>query len=162
VQIECKVRQVIETGSGGGASNLVICEILVMHVSEDVLDENGRIDQHKIRLVGRLGGNHYVRAFGDALFDVEKPLSTMGLGIDALPEKIRNSKFLTGNDLGKLGNVELLPSDDEVSELKRRLEFQRIFQNSRDPEKDIYIIARKYLDEGKAIEALKVLMIILS
>ncbi len=106
MQSECVVKQVIETGTEGGAGNLIVCEIRMVHVREDVLDEHGQIDQHKIDLVARLGGNWYVRASGDALFEVTKPLTTVGIGVDALPEKIRRSGILTGNDLGRLGNTE--------------------------------------------------------
>ena len=97
VQMECRIRDIIETGSGGGAANLLICEVILMHINEDVLGDDGMIDQQKIRLVGRLSKNYYVKAFGDALFEVEKPLQRLGIGIDALPEKIRNSNILTGN-----------------------------------------------------------------
>ena len=105
-----------ETGTEGGAGNLVVCEIKMIHVSEDVLDAAGQIDQHKIDLVARLGGNWYVRASGDALFEVAKPLTTMGIGVDALPAHIRQSRILTGNDLGRLGNTEKLPADEDLSE----------------------------------------------
>ena len=113
VQFECKVKQVIETGQEGGAGNLVICEVLKMHINESILDEDGFIDQHKIDLVARMGGNWYSRA-NLGMFEVPKPLSTLGIGIDAIPVEIRESKTLTGNDLGKLGNVEALPKDEEI------------------------------------------------
>lgn len=116
MQLECVVKQIIETGTEGGAGNLVVCEIKMIHVSEDVLDAAGQIDQHKIDLVARLGGNWYVRASGDALFEVAKPLTTMGIGVDALPAHIRQSRILTGNDLGRLGNTEKLPADEDLSE----------------------------------------------
>jgi flavin reductase (DIM6/NTAB) family NADH-FMN oxidoreductase RutF len=113
VQLECKVNEIIHTGSEGGAGNLIICEILLVHISEDVLDANGKIDQHKIDVVGRLGGDWYVRANGNALFEVEKPLITMGVGVDQLPESIRLSNILTGNNLGQLGNIEHIPTKEE-------------------------------------------------
>ena len=116
MQLECEVKQIIETGTEGGAGNLIVCEIKMVHVSEDVLDGHGHIDQHKIDLVARLGGNWYVRASGDALFEVAKPLTTIGIGVDALPEKIRHSRILTGNDLGRLGNTEKVPTADEINE----------------------------------------------
>ncbi|MGQ3013572.1 MAG: flavin reductase family protein [Flavobacteriales bacterium] len=118
VQLECKVKQILETGDGGGAGNLVICEVQKIHVSEDILNEAGMIDQHKIDLVGRLGANWYVRASGDALFEVTKPLTTLGIGVDALPEPIRNSSVLTGNSLGRLGNVEKLPDANELNDFE--------------------------------------------
>ena len=114
VQFECKVQQVIAMGDGGGAGNLVICEVVKVHVSKDVLDADGKIDQHKIDLVSRLGGNWYSRA-NAGLFEVAKPLTTLGIGVDQIPMEIRNSEILDGNDLGKLGNIEVLPTQEEIN-----------------------------------------------
>ncbi len=116
VQLECKVKEIVELGTNGGAGNLVICEIVLMHIKEEVMDENGHIDQHKIDLVARMGGDWYCRASGNSLFEVPKPLSTIGIGVDAIPEYIRYSEVLSGNDLGKLGNVENLPSEVVLKE----------------------------------------------
>lgn len=113
VQFECIVKDVIFTGDEGGAGNLIICEVVKMHISEDVLDENGEIDQHKIDLVARAGGNYYSRA-KDGFFEIPKPISTLGIGVDAIPSEIRNSTILTGNDLGMLGNVAQMPSKETV------------------------------------------------
>lgn len=114
VQFECKVTDIIELGQGGGAGNLVICEVVKIHVNENVLDENGMIDQQKIDLVSRMGGNWYCRADKNSMFEVAKPLTTIGIGVDAIPAPIRNSTILTGNDLGLLGSVEDLPPKEEV------------------------------------------------
>jgi flavin reductase (DIM6/NTAB) family NADH-FMN oxidoreductase RutF len=160
VQMECRVRDIIETSSGGGAANLVVCEVLLMHISNDILDEEGRIDQQKIRLVGRLGRDYYVKAFGDALFEVEKPLQRMGIGIDALPEKIRNSRVLTGNDLGQLGNVENLPSKEEIESISENPEIKELIETSCDLDTDLSGLARIYLEAGHAYEALKILMLL--
>lgn len=119
VQLECKVLEVKELGTTGGAGNLIICEVLKMHISEEILNEKGTIDQHKIDLVARMGGNWYCRANGKALFEVEKPVTTLGLGVDILPPAIRNSKVLTGNDLGRLGNLEVMPTTQEISDHKQ-------------------------------------------
>jgi flavin reductase (DIM6/NTAB) family NADH-FMN oxidoreductase RutF len=113
VQFECKVIDVIFTGNEGGAGNLIVCEVVKMHVSEDVLDENGSIDQHKIDLVARAGGSYYSRA-RDGFFEIPKPISTLGIGVDQIPLEIRNSTILTGNNLGMLGNVEQTPSSTAV------------------------------------------------
>lgn len=110
IQLECKVREVVELGDEGGSGNLIICEILMMHINDEVLDAEGKIDQTKIDLVGRMGGDYYVRAHGDALFTVPKPIRNKGIGVDQLPEPIKNSHIFSGNDLGMLGNVEELPS----------------------------------------------------
>ncbi|MFY9243021.1 MAG: flavin reductase family protein [Polaribacter sp.] len=114
VQFECKVTDVIFTGTEGGAGNLIICEVVKIHISDDVLDDDGAIDQHKIDLVARAGGNYYSRA-RDGFFEIPKPVSTLGIGVDAIPSEIRNSKILTGNNLGMLGNVEQLPAEETVN-----------------------------------------------
>lgn len=113
VQFECKVTEVIHLGNEGGAGNLIVCEVVRLHIDEVVLDENGAIDQHKIDLVARAGGSFYSRA-KEGFFEIPKPISTLGIGVSAISEDIRNSKILTGNDLGMLGNVEGLPSQDNV------------------------------------------------
>lgn len=116
VQLECKVFEVKEIGN----CNLVFCEIIRIHVDEAMLDDKQMIDQQKIDLVARMGGNWYCRAHGDALFEIEKPITTMGIGVDALPASIRNSKVLSGNDLGILGNLEVLPDAGEISDYKKQ------------------------------------------
>lgn len=115
-QFECVVKQIIETGTEGGAGNLIICEVKKMHINKAVLDKEGKIDPQLIDLVARMGGDYYCRASGDSVFEVAKPLSTKGIGVDALPDAIKNSKFLSGNTLGKLGNVEELPTIEEIEE----------------------------------------------
>ena len=112
---ECKVLQVIETGQQGGAGNLVICEIVAAHVRQDLLNSDGTVNLLALDLVGRMGGDSYVRASGQAIFDVAKPNLNIGMGIDALPEHIRNSEVLTGNDLAQLANFSTIPSVDERS-----------------------------------------------
>ncbi len=119
VQMECVVKQVVPLGDQAGAGNLVICEVKLVHVNTDVINAVGKIDQEKIDLVARMGGDWYARAYGDAIFEVPKPLTTLGMGIDALPEPIRTSAFLTGNDLGMLGNTEVLPDADSIEVYKR-------------------------------------------
>ncbi len=118
VQFECVVKQVIETGTGGGAGNLVLCEVVMIHVNEEVLDLNGKIDQRRIDLVGRMGGHFYVRAHGDALFELAQPNTNIGVGVDALPLEARRSTVLTGNDLGKLGAALRVPDETSVNEYK--------------------------------------------
>lgn len=109
VNLECKVLQVLETGKEGGAGNLIICEIVKVHIDERVLGDDGQIDPHKIDLVARMGKDYYCRASGDAVFEVPKPNLKLGVGIDALPGNIRNSSILSGNDLGILGNSTEIP-----------------------------------------------------
>ena len=113
VQFECKVTDIIYTGNEGGAGNLIVCEVVKLHINEAVLADDGSIDQYKIDLVARAGGSYYSRA-RDGFFEIPKPISTLGIGVDAIPAEIRNSNILTGNNLGMLGNVEQLPSAETV------------------------------------------------
>lgn len=161
VQLECKVNQVIELGQNGGAGNLIICEVVMIHVSEDVLDEKQMIDQRKIDLVARMGGNWYCRAHGDALFEIAKPLTSLGIGVDAIPASIKQSRFLTGNHLGQLGNCEQLPDETAVNEYKL-MELSELFiKLEKDPimlENELHKRAADLLDQGKPEEAWKTLL----
>src|SRR5690606_31959853 len=112
VQLECKVNEVVALGDQGGAGNLVICEVVKMHIYEEILTANGTIDPHKIDLVARMGGNWYTRA-AEGMFEVEKPLTTLGIGVDAIHEKAINSGVFSENDLGILSNIEQIPTADE-------------------------------------------------
>ncbi len=152
VQMECKVLEVKETGTGGGAGNIIICEIIHIHISEDILNADGRIDQTKIDTVGRMGGNFYCRAHGDALFEQAQPMANLGIGIDALPASIRNSNILSGNDLGKLGNVTTLPSDDDVEAYKSTMTIKL------NNEEQLHIEAKKLLEGNKIEEAWMLLL----
>lgn len=105
---ECKVKDLIYLGEGGGAGTLVVCEVMMIHVDESVLNDQGQIDTRKIDLVGRMGESWYTHANGDSLFEIPKPLKTKGIGVDSLPDEIRHSKVLSGNDLAMLGNVEAI------------------------------------------------------
>lgn len=151
VQMECKVREVVELGHEGGSGNLIICEILLIHINDAILDEEGSIDQRKIDLVGRMGGNYYVRANGDALFEVPKPLVTLGMGVDQIPAEIRNSTILTGNDLGMLGNVEQMPDDLSIATYKSENTLPTDLQSK-------HQMAHELLYEEKIEEAWKVLL----
>lgn len=161
VQLECKVMEVRELGDQGGAGNLIICEVLLIHINDEVIGEDGRIDQQKIDLVGRMGGNWYCRAHGEALFEVAKPLSTLGIGVDQIPEDIRLSKVLTGNNLGQLGNVETLPDETEVNDFKLT-ELADLFIELEDDavalEKALHEKAKAYLDQGQVDEGWKTLL----
>jgi flavin reductase (DIM6/NTAB) family NADH-FMN oxidoreductase RutF len=136
-QFECDVIDVIELGNEGGAGNLVICKVKMIHIDNAVMNLDGRVDPDYIDLVGRMGGPDYIRASGDALFSIPKPISTMGIGIDALPEHIRTSEYLTGNDLARFGGMESLPVGDP--------NFQ--------PKVQDFLDAKGLLDEGKTEEA---------
>lgn len=161
VQFECKVKEVVSLGTGGGAGNLIVTEVLRIHLREDLLDADGKVDPRRIDLVGRCGGNYYVRAHGDALFEVAKPLARLGIGVDAIPADIRYSKVLTGNHLGQLGNVESLPDETAVNEHKL-IELAEVFIAHEDTpvvlEETLHRMAAELLDAGKVDEAWKTLL----
>lgn len=156
VQMECKIKEIVETGTEGGAGNLVICHVVKMHIKEEILDEHGFIDQHKIDQVARMGGNWYTRAKA-GMFEVPKPLSTLGIGVDAMPEDIRTSDVLTGNDLGKLGNVESLPENGEIEAFLRSNTQEAELVKSGDKVK-IHKQAQLYLEKDKPEDAWKILL----
>jgi len=159
VQMECKVRQVIETGTEGGAGNLVICEVLVMHINDAVLNDKQQIDPHKIDLVARMGGDFYCRASGAAVFEIEKPNTQLGIGIDALNSSIKNSTILSGNNLGQLANVHEMPFVDPSftdDTLKNIIQYYSI--NPDEMGQELHRYAKKLLDAGKVKEAWQVLL----
>ncbi len=161
VQMECKVIEIKELGTEGGAGNLVICEILKIHINESVLDENQMIDQKKIDLVARMGGNWYCRADENSMFEIEKPITTIGIGFDNIPKEIKESTILTGNDLGMLGGIEKLPNETEVNEYKL-IELSDLFMQYEDEAKDLEKVLHKrakvLLSENKLEEAWKTLL----
>jgi flavin reductase (DIM6/NTAB) family NADH-FMN oxidoreductase RutF len=156
VQMECIVNDIIPLGTEGGAGNLIICEVVRIHINEAVLDANGIIDPAKIDLVSRLGGNWYSRA-NQGLFEVEKPLATLGIGVDAIPDFIIESGVFNGNDLGKLGNVEALPSEEEITIfVKQNFEIKAVL--SADDEVKKFKLAKEYLEKNESLTAWKVLL----
>ena len=156
VQFECKVNQVMELGTEGAAGNLIICEVVKIHIDEAVLDENQMIDQHKIDLVSRMGGNWYCRADKNSMFEITKPITTCGIGFDALPEDVKTSKVLTGNDLGQLAGIEAIPNETDVNEFKL-LELSDLFMKYEDDavglEKQLHLKAQDFLKENKLSDA---------
>lgn len=151
VQLECKVIEVKELGKLGGAGNLVICEVIKMHIDEQVLNAENQIDTYKIDLVARMGDNWYCRANGEAIFEVKKPITTIGIGYDAIPDSIKHSKVLNGNNLGLLGSVEHLPSEETIKEFKKTLKNFASLE-----EKHLY--AQTLLETNQVIEAWMVLL----
>ncbi|QJB34686.1 flavin reductase family protein [Chitinophaga oryzae] len=159
VQMECVVKQIIETGNQGGAGNLVICEPVLIHINDDIFDAKGRIDPQKIDLVARMGGDYYCRASGDAVFEVPKPNTQLGIGVDALPLSIRNSAILSGNDLGKLGNVHEMPFVDPAfddSHLKNIIQYYSLTPD--EMERELHHYAKQLLEANKVGEAWQVLL----
>ena len=162
IQLECVVREVISLGDTPGAGNLVIAEVKVIHINEDILNADGSIDQHKTDQVARLGGDWYCRVTADSLFKVAKPVSTIGIGVDAIPYAILNSKVLTGNNLGQLGNVVALPTDDAIEAYSQSDELKEIFDatigDSQTRDLQLHLKAKQLLDEGRVEEAWMVLL----
>lgn len=160
-QLECKVKQIIQTGVKGGAGNLVICEILLLHINEDVLNDKSAIDPHKIDQVARLGGDWYTRA-ARGLFEVPKPLTTLGMGIDALPEPIRTSRILTGNDLGLLGNTEKLPDASEINAFSEQEDVKKLFGSLTGDAENltiaVHLAAHHLLEKGEVSTAWRLLL----
>ena len=156
VQFECKVNEVIELGTEGGAGNLIICEVVKIHIHDEVLDSNGMIDQQKIDLVARMGGDWYSRANAESMFEITKPISTCGIGFDALPVDIKSSKILSGNNLGHLAGIEKIPDETNVNEYKL-LELSDLFVSLEDNplalEEELHKRAKSLLDENKLEEA---------
>lgn len=126
VQFECKIQQIIELGQDGGAGNLIICEVVQLHIQENLLTENGLIDQHKIDLVARMGADWYCHANSQSMFEIKKPITTCGIGYDALPQDIKSSQILSANNLGQLAGIEALPNETDVNEYKL-LELSTLF-----------------------------------
>lgn len=162
VQLECIVKEVMELGSKGGAGNLVISEVVRMHVSEQVFAENGNIDPQKLDLIARMGQDWYCRAHGDAIFEVPKPGRELGIGVDAIPMSTRNSSILTGNDLGRLGMASTLPTREEVLSYLNEPSFQGLLTqhgtNSKQMERLVHQTAHQLLEQGKTAEAWKMLL----
>lgn len=160
VSLECIVKDVVALGEEGGAGNLVICEIKKIHCAAHVMSDEGGLDQEALDLVGRMGKNWWVRASGDALFSVGAP--KVGMGVDQIPMVIRNSTVLTGNDLGLLGGVTVLPTEEEIEQKKNDFDIRRLLQNYADGierREALHEVARELLENGHVHEAWKVLLI---
>jgi len=156
VQFECKVNDVIALGNQGGAGNLIIAEVVKLHIKETILDADGKIDANKIDAVARMGGNWYNRS-REGMFEVIKPIKTRGIGVDGLPISIKNSTILTGNDLGILGNSERIPTMDEVKEyLSLMVEKSSDIQAS--TKENIHKQAQDMLQKGTILDAFKLLL----
>ena len=159
IKLECKVIEVKPLGTEGGAGNLVICEVLCMHIDDSVLDEHNKIDQTKMHHIARLGGDWYCKVDETNLFKVAKPNTQLGIGVDALPDSIRNSPILSGNNLGQLANVHLMPFVDPAfhdDKLKNIIQYYSINPNEMDIELHRY--AKELLEAGKVDEAWQVLL----
>lgn len=163
VQMECIVTDVISLGDKHGAGNLVLAEVKLIHIREDILDDEGKIDQAKIDLVARLGGDWYCRVTPENLFQVAKPLTKLGVGIDALPKGVRNSYVLTGNDLGMLGNTEQIPSEEEIDLMRNLPAVKEILDatigDAVNRQRELHELAKELLKEGNVPDALKIVLL---
>ena len=161
VQMECEVIEIKELGQSGGAGNLVICKILKMHIAEELLNDEKMIDQEKIDLVARMGGDWYCRTDSNSMFEIKKPISIKGIGFDKIPNEVLNSTILSGNDLGKLGGIEALPDETGVNEF-RLMELSELFLEFEDNAKALEIALHKkakyFLDENQLEAAWKTLL----
>jgi len=159
INLECRVNEIKPLGTEGGSGNLVICEVLVMHIDDSLLDENNKPIQQKINHIARLGANWYCKVDESNLFEVEKPNVKLGIGIDSLPATVKNSKILTGNHLGQLANVHEMPVIDPAFDddhLKQIIQYYGI--NPEEMEKELHSYAQKLLNTGKVQEAWQVLL----
>lgn len=160
---ECKVKQVIVTGEEGGAGNLVICEVLLAHFSEEILDVSGKVDPHRLDVVGRMGGDWYCRASGDALFTLPKPSREKGIGFDNLPESVRKSKILTGNHLARLANVPVIPDKEIINRYQQEESIDSQYKKfANDPDKlawHMHTLAREFIEAGETEKAWAALLL---
>ena len=156
IQFECKVNEIIHLGKDGGAGNLVICEVVKFHIADEVINEDSTINQEALDLVARAGGNYYSRA-KKGFFEVPKPLKTMGIGVDSMPEHVRNSMILTGNNLGMLANVEALPKEDEVIQFIKDIS-ERYPDIKMASHRKKHKLAQNYLSYGDVESAWKLLL----
>ncbi|MBL7796557.1 MAG: flavin reductase family protein [Saprospiraceae bacterium] len=114
IQMECVIENILPLGEKGGAGNLIVCRMVLMHISESVLTDSGRIDPHKVDLMGRMGRFYYARASGEAVMEIVQKVTDIGVGFDALPESLRHSSLLTGNELAQIAALTTLPDRDEA------------------------------------------------
>jgi len=156
VQFECKVKEIVKLGTEGGAGNLIICEVVKLHIANEVLNEDGTINQEQLDLVARAGGSYYSRA-KKGFFEIPKPISTLGIGVDAMPEHVKNSMILTGNDLGVLGNVEALPTTAVIEAFVN--DISQRYPNIKDAShREKHKLAQNYLSYGDVDSAWKLLL----
>ena len=156
IQMECRVNEIKPLGMDKGAGNLVICEVLKMHVSEAVMTDNNTIDQEKLDLVARGGGSYYIRA-REGFLEIPKPLRTIGIGVDMLPDSVRKSSILTGNDLGLLGNIEALPTKDYIEAFWKQPS-QSLLKNELKTTEEIHLKAKEFLEQKNVLDAWCVLI----
>lgn len=158
VQFECKVKEIIPLGQEGGAANLIICDVLRLHINEEILGDNGRIDPHKIDLMGRMGRAFYVRASGENVYPIQRPVSVLGIGFDGLPQDVLRSTVLTGNDLAELASLEAIPgANPDLMKDPRIMDI--LAGNQQDQEKQLHLYAQELIQAKEVIKAWEVLLV---
>lgn len=161
VSFECSVTEVIELSNTPGSGNLILCKVIKIHINEDYLSNN-QLDTQKLDLVGRMGGSWYTRSSGSSLFEIPKPIRMKGIGVDALPKGIRESETLTGNNLGRLGNMEALPSEEEIKKITNDDELvllaKKIGKNTSEHKKQLHWLAQRILENGETEKAMTILL----
>jgi flavin reductase (DIM6/NTAB) family NADH-FMN oxidoreductase RutF len=159
---ECLVKKIVPLGDGGGAGNLVICEVILAHIHDEIIGENGHIDPLKLDAVARMGGDWYCRASGESLFVIPKPNRNKGIGVDMIPEEIKNSTILSGNNLGRLGNIEKLPKVEEIKDFEKHPKIQELklrFKNDQESYiNHLHDYAKEVLEAGDILTAWKILL----
>lgn len=158
VQFECKVKEIIPLGQEGGAANLIICDVLRLHINEEILGDNGRIDPHKIDLMGRMGRAFYVRASGENVYPIQRPVSVLGIGFDGLPQDVLRSTILTGNDLAELAALEAIPAaNPDLMKDPRIMDI--LAGNQQDQEKQLHLYAQELIQAKEVLKAWEVLLV---
>ena len=159
VSFECVVDNIIELGKEGGAGNLVISRVVCIHINNKYTDANGNLDTKKLDLVARMGGSWYARIIEESLFEIPKPLFNKGIGVDSLPKHVLNSTILTGNNLGRLGNLPAIPSSKEIEKIKKTAMLASILtlKNNAEKENQLHLAVKKLINEDKLEQALTVL-----
>ncbi len=160
---ECKVSEIITLGNHGGAGHLIICNVLRMHVCESVIDDKNRINPHKMDLVGRMGRSHYVRAQGEAVFDLYQSVMKPALGFDSLPKHILNSNVLSGSDIAKMAGLYKFPDVNELADLmKNNHDLKSVFSSAESSDNilidNLHRLVKNTIDDGRIEEAFQIAM----
>ena len=163
---ECKVINVIETGEHGGAGNLIVCEVLMIHIADSVLDSDGSIDPLKMNYIARMGKQNWCRVGVENMFTMPgfKMANELGMGFDLLPEGIRKSKYLSGNDLAQLAASDKIPTEKELFEMRDVAEVQIVVNKYGHDfdlfEKEMHLLAKQEIYQHNVWLAWKMLMVV--
>jgi flavin reductase (DIM6/NTAB) family NADH-FMN oxidoreductase RutF len=159
---ECKVREIIPMGEHGGAANLIICEVIHLHLNENVFNEEGKVDPYKVDNVARLGRIWYTRA-REGLYQMGAPRGDQShMGYGRLPESLLKSRYLTGNELAMLAGTSYMPTEEEIKMVKESTGMQEIYEKyAAHPEElqsKVHNLAKTLIHDNKIEEAWRVLL----